>query len=351
MTAEREVGTKRKSQWTYAISMSAMVAVTGVTAAQAQDAACEFYKDKTVELVVANTPGSGFDAYGRLVAKYMGPELGVANMIVRNEPGAGGMLGTNKTWAAEPDGLRIQIISANGSILADLVDAEGVEFKINEFSWIGRVAGDPDILLVAPPNNINTIEDVEKIGKERKVRIGSSGPGDIDYIEVMMLGKMFGWDIDIITGFGSANEIFPLLARGEVDMLPMSLSSGGAAERSQSAHIRWSFGTEQIPERTDVKPISEFVDAKFLPILKVHEEMVKTGRGFVAPPGVPEDRLKCLRDAFSRATANKDFVAESVQINRPVAILNGEEMAELVKSATNPPKEYLDLVLESFATK
>lgn len=352
-TPEHQSGAARflasTHNWAAALSLGATLAVA--VPAAAQDASCKFYSGKTVELVVPYPPGTGFDAYGRLLAKYMAPELGAENMIVRNQPGAGGMLATNQVWATEPDGLTIQVISANGSILADLVNAEGVAFEIAEFSWIGRIAGDPDILLVSPPQNINTIGDVKRIAGERNLRVGSSGPGDIDYVEALLFGKMFDVKVDVITGFSTAVDIFPLLARGEVDMLPMSLSSGDAAVKSESAQIRWVVGTEEIPGRPDVRPLSEFVDEEYLPVLKVHESMVQTGRAIAGPPNIPADRLKCLRDAYDRALANQQLIDESIKINRPVAHLGGEEMLQLVKNASNAPNEYVDLVLESFGKK
>ncbi|MCS0497262.1 tripartite tricarboxylate transporter substrate-binding protein [Ancylobacter sp. MQZ15Z-1] len=317
--------------------------------AQAADG-CDFYKGKTVELIVPFSAGGGFDAYGRLVAKYMGDELGAANMIVRNQPGAGGLLATNQTWTAKPDGLKIQLMSVSGMITSELGGADGVGFKSGQFSWIGRVSGEPDVIATAPNGSIKSLDDVKKIAADRKIRIGSSGVGDIDYIEAGLLAKMLGVETDVITGFSGSSEVYASLGRDELDFFVSSLSGGEAAEKAETARILWSFDTEAVPGRPEIKPLSEVVDAKFLPLIKAQAAVVAAGRALAAPPKVPEDRLKCLRDAFDRAMASEKLLDESKKINRPVAPLDGQKMTTLVRSVTDDaPKDYLELLHKAYA--
>lgn len=333
-----------------AVPVSVAVALTGALPALAQDAgSCEFFKDKTVELVVPFSPGGGFDIYGRMVAKYMGPELGAANMIVRNQPGAGGLLGTNQTWTAKPDGLRIQVMSVSGMVTAELGGADGVSFKTGEFSWIGRITGEPDIISVSPSGSIKDADDLKKIAAERKIRAGSSGVGDIDYIEGSLLNLMFDGKVDVITGFSNSSEVFSSLGRGELDLFPTSLSSAISAQKAETGRMLWVFGTKGVEGMPEIKPLSDIVDAKFLPIIKVQEAVVAAGRAIAGPPNLPDDRLKCLRDAFDRTVTSEAFLAESKQLNRPVQPLNGQEMTAVIKDATGAPQEYVDLLRKSFA--
>lgn len=96
-TTNRTKATMRKRLPLLLALPTAMSLAGGLSSAAHAAENCAFFKNKTVELVVPFSPGGGFDVYGRMVAKYMGPELGAANMIVRNQPGAGGLLGTNHT--------------------------------------------------------------------------------------------------------------------------------------------------------------------------------------------------------------------------------------------------------------
>ncbi|MCS0497261.1 tripartite tricarboxylate transporter substrate-binding protein [Ancylobacter sp. MQZ15Z-1] len=330
------------------LSLVAALALVPLTAARAADE-CAFFKDKTVELVVPFSAGGGFDAYGRMVAKYMGDELGAANMIVRNQPGAGGLLATNQTWAAKPDGLRIQLIAASGMIAAEFGGAAGVAFKTNGFSWIGRVSGEPDVIATGPDSPIKSLADIAKIGGERTVRIGSTGLGSPQYITARLLATVIETKSQVITGFSGAPEVFASLGRGDLDLFASSLSAAEAAEKAQTARTLWVFGTEREPSRPELVPLSEVVDAKFLPLITVQASVTAAGRALAAPPGIAPERLQCLRDAFDRTVASTAFLDESRQLNRPVEPLSGKRVAELIKTATEgAPKEYLDLLHESF---
>ena len=344
-----EVTKFRRSLRLFALPLVASLAVvTGAAGNAKADDACAFFKNKTVELIVPFSPGGGFDVYGRMVAKYMGDELGAATMIVRNQPGAGGLLGTNQTWKAKPDGLHIQLMSVSGMITSELGGADGVGFKSGEFSWIGRVTGEPDVIAASPGSTFKTVDDLKKLVAERKLRIGSSGVGDIDYIEARLL-DLIGMKGDVITGFSGAPEVYGSLGRGELDLFSTSLTGALVAEKAQTARLLWVFGTQPIAGRSDIKPLSEVVDPKYLALIKAQEAVVAAGRALAGPPKIPEDRLKCLRDAFDRTLASDKLKQESQRLNRPVSPLNGQDMTALVHSVTDAaPQEYLDLLRKSY---
>ncbi len=330
--------------------LSASIAIMIASSASAQmDKTCAFFENETVELVIPFSAGGGFDVYGRMVAKYMGPQLGAASMIVRNQPGAGGLLATNQTWTEKPDGLKLQLIAVSGMLAAELGDAPGVRFKTNEFSWVGRVSGEPDVVATNPGGTIKTVDDAQKLGAERAVRIGSTGLGSPQYISAKLLETVIETNANVITGFSGSPEVYASLGRGELDLFSSSLSAADAAEKAQTGQTIWLLGTEAVAGRPEIRPISEMVDAKFLPLIKAHASAVAAGRAIAAPPGLSEDRLKCLRDVFDRTISSPEFLAESRQLNRPVEPLSGAAVADLVRGASEAQKEYLDLLRSSFA--
>jgi tripartite-type tricarboxylate transporter receptor subunit TctC len=332
-----------------ALSMVALLAVAGPASAQSAGG-CGFFKGKTVELVIPFSAGGGFDVYGRMVAKYMGDELGAAHMIVRNQPGAGGLLATNQTWSATPDGLRIQLISVSGMIAAEFGGAAGVAFNTNGFSWIGRVSGEPDVIATGPDSTIRSLADIKAIGAQGKVRIGSTGIGSPQYVGSRLLASFVEANGEVITGFSGAPEVYSSLGRGELNLFISSLSAAMSAEAARTGRILWVFSTERVPDRPDARPLSEVVDARFLPLIKVQANVVAAGRALAAPPKLPPDRLTCLRDAFDRTMASEKFLEESKKLNRPVEPLSGQKVAELIQEATiGAPKEYLAILRDSFA--
>jgi len=330
--------------------VASFTVMTAAPAAAQPEEACAFFKGKTVELVVPFSAGGGFDVYGRMVAKYMGDELGAANMIVRNQPGAGGLLATNQTWNEKPDGLKIQLIAVSGMLAAELGGAQGVNFKTSGFSWIGRISGEPDVVATTPGGTIRTLDDVKKTGAEREVRIGSTGLGSPQYISAKLLEKILETRTKVVTGFSSTPEVFASLGRGELDLFASSLSTADAAEKAKTGQTIWLLGSETIPNRPDILPLEGMVDAKFGPLVRAHASAIAAGRALAGPPDLPADRLKCLREAFDRTLASEKFLAESRQLNRPVEPLPGAAVADLVKGASEgAPKEYLELLRESFA--
>lgn len=330
------------------LALAAVSSLAMLASASAQEA-CDFFKNKTVQLVVPFSTGGGFDIYGRMVAKYMGPELGASAMIVLNQPGAGGLLATNKMWVAKPDGLTIELTSTSGMITSELGGAEGANFKSNEFSWIGRVSGEPDVIATAPSGSIKTVDDLRALGSDRKIRIGSSGMGDIDYIEATLLTEVLGLNSEIITGFEGAPEVYASLGRGEIDLFTSSQSAGFQAEKAETGKITWVLSTEKTADMPDVPAIVDFVGPDKVSLIKAQADVVAAGRSLAGPPGMAEDRLACLRDAFDRTVANPDLIAESQQLKRPLAPLTGQQVADLVRGVTaDAPAEYVEIVRKSF---
>lgn len=317
--------------------------------AQAADS-CAFYKGKTVELVVPFSAGGGYDIYGRMVAKYMGDELGAAHMIVRNQPGAGGLLATNQTWSAPPTGLRIELMPTSGMITAELGGADGVQFKSGGFSWIGRLTGEPDIVGTYPGSPLKTVDDLKRLSAERTVKIGSVGLGDMDYVEGELMGLVLGLNYNVVTGFASVPEVYSALSRGELDMSTASISAFQLAQKADAARPLWIIGNEAVAALPEAKPLGEVVDPKYRPLVKVFADVIAAGRGLAGPPGLPADRLQCLRDAFDRTVRSEGFLTDAQKLNRPVTPLGGVATAQLVDGVTNDaPKEYVDLLRKSYA--
>ena len=349
-TSSDKIKAAGKSTGSYAKFIGGVVVLAATAVpAMAQTADCSFYEGKTVELIVPFNPGGGFDSYGRMVANHMGSKLGAQNMIVRNQPGAGGLLATNQTWVAEPDGLLVQLMSTSGLLTAELGGADGVNFESGGFSWIGRVSGEPDVITVGPNSEIKSIDDVRAISKERKVRIGSSGLGDIDYIEAELMTSVFDLDSNIVVGFSGAPEVYASLARGELDLFSSSYSAAQQAQSAESAKIMWLFDSEADSDYPDLTPIGSFLEGDDLALVTAHADLVAGGRALAGPPGLPAERLACLREAFDKTMEDPAFLAESESTNRPVSPIAGAELADMISGLTaNAPQAYVDLLRKSY---
>ena len=322
-------------------------------ATEGEDAATEAATEssalegETVEFVVPYEPGGGYDQYARLIAPYLADCIG-ADVVVINEPGAGSLLATNQTAVADPDGTRIQIVNTIGAGGAQIAEAEGVNFDLNEMSWIARVAASPDVVSVAPDSEFQTFQDM--LDADRPIRFVSTGPGSDDYVTPTLLSEVFGFEIELITGFAGSGELQTAVVRGDGDAHVLFLDSAYPYIEAGELRPLVLVGSPSelapdTPTTDEFEPIDEASQA----ILDSYIALVETGRSIAGPPGLPEDVLTTLREGFDCALSNEELLTQAEEISRPIAYLPGEETAELVRAATaESPEAFRDLIRRTF---
>ena len=305
---------------------------------------------ETIEFVVPYEPGGGYDQYARMAAPYLAECLG-ADVIVVNEPGAGGLLATNQTAVAEPDGTRVQILNTIGAAGAQIAGAEGVQFDLTELSWLARVAGEPNVLSVGANSGYDDLQDL--IDSEETVRFVATGPGSSEYIGATVLSEVYGIDSEIITGFAGSGEAIAAIASGDADGLVLSLDSSLPAIQAGDLVPLALVAPEGTEEEAvpGVPTVYEYeaVDETQQGVLDAYVALVETARSVIAPADLPEDILTALREGFTCALTNEEFQATAEEAGRPVAPLTGEEIAEVVNSAMDSPEAFQELVRQSFA--
>jgi tripartite-type tricarboxylate transporter receptor subunit TctC len=172
----------------------------------------EFFKGKTLTYIVSTAPGGGYDTYARLIAGAMEKYLPVDNIVVKNVPGAGHIIGANQIYAAKPDGLTIGTFNT-GLVYAQLLERQGVKFDLAKMTYIGKAASDPRVMIMSTKSEIASFDDL-KAAKDQ-VKFASAGPGSASYNETKMLVNVLGLKVKQITGYdGQEGEM--AMMRGEV---------------------------------------------------------------------------------------------------------------------------------------
>lgn len=311
------------------------------------DGEANFYEGENLDFVVPYDAGGGYDVYARAVAPYLGECLG-AEVVVRNEPGAGSLLATNATAAADADDRRIQITNSVGALSAQIAEADGVLFDMSEFSMIGRLATAPDTVAVAANGELQDFQDI--IDSEEPVRFVATGPGSNEYIAASVLSAIYGFPYEVITGFGGSGEARLAVIAGNADAHASTWDSHlGAIESGEITPVLIT-GDEPVellpgtPVVTDFAPESE--EGQVLIEDLVNLETL--GRGVVAPPGLPENQLTELREAFECATSNEELIEELEGQQRPLDVLDGDEYLELIQSVVDSSPEFIEAVKASF---
>jgi len=296
-----------------------------------QQSGAEFYKGKTLTVIVPYNPGGGFDVYARLAQPFLEKYIPGATVVVQNVPGAGGITGTNQVFKSEPDGLTIQIANIAGTVFAAVTDAPGVAYDFSKFTWLCRVATEPRAVTVAANSPIKGVEDLKKLGREVKVSL--TGVGSDDYYVAIALFKALGIPMKTAAGYGGQQDCNLAVLRGEVDATVSSL--GGVITAIDGGELKpILFVSEKPVQKFESIPLAGafMQDEKSRQVLDAIISTIELERCFIGPPGIPADRVALLREAFAKTFSDPDFIAKAQQAKKPILFLDGKSCEEKAAS-------------------
>jgi tripartite-type tricarboxylate transporter receptor subunit TctC len=305
-------------------------------AASQSDAA--FFRGKTVTYIVATTAGGGYDTYGRLLARYMEQYLPGSRFVVRNVPGAGQIIGANTIYVSAPDGLTFGIFNP-GLVYAQILGQEGIRFDLGEMSWIGKMAEEGRSLAISNNSGFASVEDLQN--SEMPIVLSAAGIGSASYIETRIMAEVMNLDIQIITGFDGGETQLSML-RGELDgVLGAASSNLEFVERGDGQFLLSIAGARSaLP---GVPQVREYVsDPGHLRLLNLVETLAELGRLTAGPPGIPQERLRALREAFDAAVEDPGLLADAERLSIPITHGTGEEVEEKVQTLLDQPPEIVE---------
>ena len=325
-------------------------------AADADETDCsEHFTGETVTITVGYGVG-GYDDYARMMAPYLEEELGAAEVIVENQEGAGGNIQVNNLVTAAPDGFTLGLVNGVGAAGSQLTEQPGVRFNMDEFTWIGRIAYEPDIVVVDADGELESFDDLMA---QEPPTFGAEGPGGGNYLIPSLFREVFPEmsDLEIVTGF-DAPEIELAIQRGEIDSMTGSWDSRLSQIEAGEQQPVLIVGDETIEDKHEafegVPPImdSEHLGDDGRDIMQAFLDFNQLGRPLAAPPGLDEGVTECLRAAFERAATSEELIAEGQERNRPIGFLPGDELAGLVDNLiNNAPEQYLEILQQSMTAE
>jgi len=242
--------------------------------------------------MVPYSSGGGFDAVSRALSPYVRIHLPAkVDIVIENKTGAGGVVGTTSVYNSKPDGYNIGVINLSGLVSADLINP--VEFDLVKFSYIATVCGYTPFLMVGKDSPYRSVEDLQKAAKP--IKLGVTGVGSAMWLWALRASEEFGLNYDIVPGYKGQAEAMLAIMRGDLDGC-----IGGTALMIDDEHVPLvAFGPQREPTEPDVPTAAELGYPKISNFVCY--------RGIVAPPGVPDEVLNVLRDAFWKAANEKDF--------------------------------------------
>lgn len=298
-----------------------------------------FFAGKTLTYVVATEPGGGYDAYGRLVAQYLGKQLKTARVLVKNVPGGGHIVGANEIHRARPDGMTIGTFSS-GLIYATLTGQPGLTAKLDEMAWIGKAGGEPRLLVVSARSGFKTLDDIRAAG--RQLVIGETGVGSAGYNDSMLMTYALGLKSKTVLGL-SAREAQLAMMRGEIDASFASASSiKGFLKNGYGRSVARLGASADALDGPDVTPLTTAPEAAS--ILPLVDAISALARWTAGPPGIPADRLAVLRQAFVDALADPALLEDARRLDIPIVPMAGAELEQAVLRALRQPPELRALI-------
>lgn len=301
----------------------------------------DFYKGKTVNVLIGVGVGGEYDLHARLVSRYIGKHIpGNPTLVPQNMLGAGGAkMAAYLADVAPKDGTNIGML-ANNFPAMQAAGVELIRFDLGKFQWIGSISPTVETMTVWKTAGVSTIEEA----RQKEVVAGASGKGAITYSFPAMLNDFLGTKFKIVVGYQGGNAINLAMERGEVHGVAGLTWAGTRSAtpewvRDKKIMIIAQYGLTPHPDLPDVPLVIDLAtnerDRQALNLIFSRQEI---GRPFAAPPALPAERLIALRRAFDATMKNKEFLADAERAKLDILPVDGETVADMVAGlAATPP--------------
>jgi tripartite-type tricarboxylate transporter receptor subunit TctC len=323
------------------MSLGAILAAALLLPAQARaQSPAEFYRSKSVELDIGSSVGGGYDAYGRMIARHLGKYIpGNPTVVPKNIEGAGGLRLTNLLYNAAPrDGSTIGTIN-RGTVLDPLLGNPGAQFDPTKFGWIGSANNEISVCVAWHTTGIARFEQLTS----SELIVGATGPSADTYQFPKIANGVLGTRFKIVTGYPGGNDVDLALERGEVQgRCGWSWTSVKATHQpwldEKKINLLFQIGLSKHPDLPQVALLLDFAktdeERQILKLISARQVMAWP---YLAPPGVPADRLESLRSAFMQTLRDEEFRAEAAKAGLEISPVSGAEIENLVHELYRTP--------------
>ena len=313
-----------------------------------------FYEKKTIQVVIGSAPGGLYDRWGRLFAQHLGKYIpGNPSLVPQNMPGGGSMIATNYLYGlVKPDGLTVGMFQTF-MYLQQLVGVPEVKYDVRKFNWLGSQERGQMMLYARADSPYKSIEDILKAKEPPKC--GGSGATDQTALLTRLLEETIGAKFIRVLGYPGGSEVDLAMERGEVVCRATRIT----VHFSREPFVTWDkkgfdrhlvqAGKKRDPRLGDVPTIYELMDRyktaeagrRLAQVILSGDEL---GRPMIAPPGVPADRVKILREAYNKALKDPELIAEVTKSRLDMEPSTGEEIEAIVKEVMDQPPDVVALV-------
>ncbi len=316
-----------------------------VTPPAAAESVADFYKGRTINIIVGFGPGGGYDLYARVLGRHLGRHIpGRPSVTVQNMDGAGSVRAANYVYASAPgDGTVIAAVDQN-SPMYQLLGGAGAQFDAVRMQWLGSIANSNGIVYTWHASGIRTIDDA----RAREVPLGAPGTTSDSYIYPTIINDLLGTRFKPISGYTGTGQINLAIERGEVQgrggISWVSLKAGSQTWlEGKKINLLVQIGLRKEPDLPDVPLLNDLVQsADAGKIVELITLPTALGHAHWVAPSVPPERVEALRTAYAATLQDAEFLDEARKLNMETRPQTGAQVDALVKQVAATPKPVID---------
>lgn len=334
----------RVSRWQNLLRLMPVALMALPLASAHGQSVAEFYKGRQVSLIVSSSPGGGYDATARLVARHLPKHLaGAPNVVVKNMPGAGGILAPNFVHAkGERDGSLLALMQ-NTIPFEPLFGNKRATFDALKLNWLGSPNYETGVLMVWHEAKPRSIDDL----RQQEITIAVPAHASTPAFNTRMLIHLLGLKLKIVPGYGSATASVMAMEKGEVDSFANFYNSVIQARptwiKEKKTFLLLQWGPHKEKSIASVPYLPELLkDPAQLALARAGSASLALGRPFMMPPGVPADRVQAMRQAMFATFNDPEFVKDAHKIGfTDLAPQTGEQIERIIREVYASPPEVI----------
>ena len=320
------------------LKCAGVIAATAASSAVSAQSLAEFYRGKTVRVIVGFSSGGGYDQYARLLVRHMGRHTpGAPTYIVQNMPGAASLKSVAYLEQGAPsDGTVIATFNP-GLLSQSLTIPERVNVDFRRFAWIGNISEDFRVCFTWHAKNLKTFDQVKN---SKQIIFGTTGVGTSAYIEGRMLDEIFGVNLKQVQGYPGSADKRIAIERGELDGdcgSWTSLPDDWMRDNKINLFVRFSKNLTQDMPKDLLYAGSLLTDPETKATYDLLMSGAEVGRPYMGPSALPADRLAALRTAFNATMKDAEFLSDAKKQRLEVNPQTGEEVAETIAQIYKTP--------------
>jgi tripartite-type tricarboxylate transporter receptor subunit TctC len=316
------------------------VGATAIAHAARADSVETFYKGKTIGFYIGYSVGGGYDAYARLVSRFMGAHIpGKPTILPRNMAGGGSRVATGYIYNVAPKDGTILATADQSLALEQAMGRQAVKFDMTRFNWIGNPNVDNNTVATWYTSGVKTIDDARK----KEIAIGATGADPSSQYPKAM-NALLGTKFKIVFGYPGASEINLAMENGELGGRGSNNWTSWKATkpewlRDRKINILVQIGLEKAPDLPDVPLLMDLGgNPEDCAVLRLLSTPVTIGRPIFSTPDVPPERVKALRGAFDAMMEDRAFLDEADKSKLPIRPISGEALQKIVSDIVATPK-------------